>query len=91
MTCSEWTGGGGWERVEVGGRGGGGGRRGEVDEGEEGKDRDKKVPSTIIVHRVNYRQRNYAEVSTELHGAISVVEEFSKYQSIPQIKQLIDR
>ena len=27
----------------------------------------------------------------QLHGAISVVEEFSKYQSIPQIKQLIDR
>ena len=58
---------------------------------EEGKDRNKKVPSIIIVPRVNYRQRNYAEVSTELHGAISVVEEFSKYQSIPQIKQLIDR
>ncbi len=41
--------------------------------------------------RINYRQRNYAEVSTQLHGAIGVVEEFSKYQGIPQIKQLMDR
>jgi len=41
--------------------------------------------------QVNYRQRNYAEVSTQLHGAVSVVEEFSKYHSIPQIKQLMDR
>lgn len=41
--------------------------------------------------RVNYRQRNYAEVSTQLHGAVSVVDEFSKYRSIPQIKQLMDR
>ena len=40
---------------------------------------------------VNYRQRNYAEVSTQLHGAVSVVEEFTKYQSIPQIRQLVDR
>ena len=39
----------------------------------------------------NTRQRNYAEVSTQLHGCISVVEEFSKYRSIPQISQLIDR
>ena len=45
----------------------------------------------FLVCRVNYRQRNYAEVSTQLHGAVSVVEEFSKYHSIPQIKQLIDR
>ena len=64
---------------------------GEKEGVEEGEDRNKRLPSTIVVHRVNYRQRNYAEVSTELHGAISVVEEFSKYQSIPQIKQLIDR
>ena len=74
-----------------GGKGGEGGGRGGRVEVEEGKDENKKVPSIIIVPRVNYRQRNYAEVSTELHGAISVVEEFSKYQSIPQIKQLIDR
>ena len=40
---------------------------------------------------MNYRQRNYAEVSTQLHGAISVVDEFAKYKSIPQIKQLMDR
>ena len=45
----------------------------------------------FLVCRVNYRQRNYAEVSTQLHGAVSVVEEFSKYHSIPQIKQLMDR
>ena len=64
---------------------------GEKEGVEEGEDLNKSLPSTIVVHRVNYRQRNYAEVSTELHGAISVVEEFSKYQSIPQIKQLIDR
>ena len=64
---------------------------GEKEGVEEGEDLNKRLPSTIVVHRVNYRQRNYAEVSTELHGAISVVEEFSKYQSIPQIKQLIDR
>ena len=63
---------------------------GEKEGVEEGEDLNKSLPSTIV-HRVNYRQRNYAEVSTELHGAISVVEEFSKYQSIPQIKQLIDR
>ena len=44
-----------------------------------------------IVSRINFRQRNYAEVTTQLHGAISVVEEFAKYQSIPQIKQLTDR
>ena len=30
-------------------------------------------------------------MSNELHGAIGVVEEFSKYQSIPQIRQLMDR
>ena len=30
-------------------------------------------------------------MTTQLHGAISVVEEFAKYQSIPQIKQLTDR
>lgn len=42
-------------------------------------------------YRVNYRQRNYAEVSTQLHGAIGVVDEFTKYRSIPQIKQLMDR
>ena len=44
-----------------------------------------------VVSRINFRQRNYAEVTTQLHGAISVVEEFAKYQSIPQIKQLTDR
>ena len=45
----------------------------------------------IPFFRINFRQRNYAEVTTQLHGAISVVEEFTKYQSIPQIKQLTDR
>ena len=41
--------------------------------------------------RVDSRQRRYAEVTTQLHGVIGVVEEFKKYQSIDQIKQLIDR
>jgi hypothetical protein len=39
----------------------------------------------------NFRQRNYAEVSTQLHGAVSVVEEFQKYKSIPQIRELMAR
>ena len=43
------------------------------------------------MYRINFRQRNYSEVTTQLHGAISVVEEFTKYQSIPQIKQLMER
>ncbi len=46
---------------------------------------------TFCPHRQNFRRRNYAEVTTQLHGAITVVEEFEKYQSIPQIKQLVDR
>ena len=46
---------------------------------------------SCCICRVNYRQRNYAEVSTQLHGAVGVVEEFAKYRSIPQIKQLMDR
>ena len=39
----------------------------------------------------NFRQRNYAEVSTQLHGAVSVVEEFQKYKNIPQIRELMAR
>lgn len=49
------------------------------------------VYNFIGFFRINFRQRNYAEVTTQLHGAISVVEEFAKYQTIPQIKQLTDR
>ncbi len=37
------------------------------------------------------RGRRYGDVTTQLHGVMGVVEEFRKYQSIPQIKQLIDR
>ena len=50
-----------------------------------------RIAEYITFFRINFRQRNYAEVTTQLHGAISVVEEFTKYQSIPQIKQLTDR
>ena len=39
----------------------------------------------------NFRQRNYAEVSTQLHGAVGVVEEFQKYKSITQIRELMAR
>lgn len=37
------------------------------------------------------RLRQYAQVASQLHGAGDVVEEFNKYQAIPQIKYLIDR
>jgi len=46
---------------------------------------------SLDVVRVNFRQRNYAEVSTQLNGAVGVVEEFSRYNTIPQIRQLMDR
>lgn len=39
----------------------------------------------------NVHSRNYAAVSTRLRGATGVMEEFSRYQSIPQVKQLLDR
>lgn len=39
----------------------------------------------------NVHARNYAAVSTRLRGATGVMEEFSRYQSIPQVKQLLDR
>ncbi len=42
-------------------------------------------------HRVDSRGRRYGDVTMQLHGVMGVVEEFRKYQSIPQIKQLIDR
>ena len=41
--------------------------------------------------RENVHSRNYAAVSTRLRGATGVMEEFSRYQSIPQVKQLLDR
>ncbi|XP_064392979.1 vacuolar protein sorting-associated protein 53 homolog [Halichondria panicea] len=41
--------------------------------------------------QVDARGRRYGDVTTQLHGVMGVVEEFRKYQSIPQIKQLIDR
>ena len=41
--------------------------------------------------RRNFRQRNYAEVSTQLHGAVGVVAEFQKFRSIPQIRELMAR
>lgn len=37
------------------------------------------------------RMRQYAQVASQLKGADDVVEEFKKYQAIPQIKYLIDR
>lgn len=39
----------------------------------------------------NMRMRQYAQVASQLKGADDVVEEFKKYQTIPQIKYLIDR
>ena len=37
------------------------------------------------------RLRQYTHISNQLKGAEDVVEEFKKYQAIPQIKDLIDR
>ena len=39
----------------------------------------------------NMRLRQYSQISNQLKGAEDVVEEFKKYQAIPQIKYLIDR
>ena len=35
--------------------------------------------------------RQYSHVASQLKGAEDVVEEFKKYQVIPQIKYLIDK
>ena len=45
----------------------------------------------LLLSRRNFRLRNYAEVSTQLHGAVGVVEEFQVYKNIPQIRELMAR
>ena len=44
-----------------------------------------------LLYSRNMRLKQYSQIGNQLKGAEDVVEEFKKYQAIPQIKYLIDR